>query len=405
MAAIFSGLFRKATDDGQVFDELEQELADQILQDIGVPPLDPHDDIELSDFSVEAELPEDDGLPAQLATGDAAKLAPYAQTRLASLSAFEEEFKASGEDLQRLSAAVANLAALHNATRAFVGGVYATIMRANEMEQANTALQSQNRGLLQQVEQIKRLRSQHESVTEAYKRRQSKLQQDADELRIALGQAQLELNEARSTNVILENERAELVNEHAAKSATAERVTRENELLRDKQLNLKLDLESLQQRHTDLERKHDELESIHRSESAQLSELRSAHVSAQKENLRLQKQNDALHARLAEAQDGTLALELEIAETSKRHASEVQNLHNELDVVRARLETAAKSQIAAAEITAELRQQLADAISENKVLRSKLGADRALPETPASAAKEDDSPVQLPGTSFLKAAE
>ena len=240
-------------------------------------PAEPAVDDELAD-ELEAALPdlEDEGeeeeqeqAPVEVAQqDDRERLTSHTQNRLAALASFERAYRESHEDLTRISSALASVVAMHNLSREFLGNCQADIVRANELEIANSDLSFENRQLSDRVEKLERLRSRYETLVEAMKRREVKLLQDIDVLRISLGQAKLETVEAR--NVIARNELAqsELHNSLAARTSQAERLLRDNEVLREKTANLSLELDSALKKQTEMRRRLDELAAAHAQQSA-----------------------------------------------------------------------------------------------------------------------------------------
>ena len=268
MSNMFSSLFRKDSALDKAFAEIEVEFSNMILAEIETPSLDAFDD--------GYDLDEADESPGSLVStvGYDHRLTSYTQSRLATLATFEEMHEAVRRDLESLAAAITKVSAAHHSTNGFISTVHNSIHRANELELANAALLAENRRLAQTADRVKRLRSQLETLTEGYKRRESKFSADAETMRVELGSSQLEANDMRGQLATLERERAELANEVAARSAAFERANREAELLREKQVNLTMDLETMKRRHNEVERKHDELSAIHSTEQSQLLELR-----------------------------------------------------------------------------------------------------------------------------------
>jgi chromosome segregation ATPase len=298
----------------------------------------------------------------------------HTQANLAALSTFEDEMRGAGSSLEAIGEALASVVAAQQSAIRFVGGVRTGINRANELESSLAAMAAENRRQAQQIEQAKSHQERLEAQEETNRRRLSLLVQDCDTLKIMLSAAQLEANEVREALAEAENERASLINELASKSAAAERVTRENEALRQRHVSQQINHAALEQLHAETERKLEEVASIRRAETAELSELRLKAEDSEKECRRIQKHAEVTEAKLEEAQNRIMALDADVEEIKSRHASTVQRMRSESEAQKARLETASRKQIAdAAEIEA-LRQQLADAVAAQRVLESQLAA-------------------------------
>lgn len=361
-------MFRKTpVKAGEDFPEMQEAMAGLI-------------DLELDAPSIEMEhpelaVPDASESPAQAGPRDATpRLTAYAQSRLAALNAFDELHRNASAELDQLGAALAGVNAAHHSTREFLSSLHTSVYRANEMEIAHDALLAENRKLSQQVEQVKRLRAQHESLIEAYKRREIKLTQDCDALKIDLGRVGLEASDTLSRLSTLEAERADLLNTIAVKSSTAERHARENEVLREKQINLSLDLENAQRRQTELERKFDELTAIRNAESAQLTELRAKLSASEKEGWRQQKQQDALQAQIEELQDRLQTAEAANDENTKRHEAEIRKFTSEVETLKARLEAAGKAHVETSDELGAVKQRLAEASADRKIAEDRLAA-------------------------------
>jgi chromosome segregation ATPase len=364
-----SDMFRKsAVKPGDEFPEMQEAMAGLIDLELDAPSLEMH-----HAEGVEPNANGDKGA-ASGPVETAFRLTAYAQSRLAALKAFDELHRNASVELDQLSAALTRVNAAHHSTREFLSSLHTSVYRANEIEIAHDALVAENRKLTQQVEQVKRLRAQHESLIEAYKRREAKLTQDCDALKVDLGRVGLEANDALSRAAALEAERADLLNTFAVKSSTAERHARENEILREKQINLSLDLEHAERRQTEMERKFDELTAIRNGESAQLAEARARLSASEKESYRQQKQHDALEAQLEEMQDRLQAAEAAADESAKHHETQVQKLKSEVETLKARLEAAGKAHVETSDELGAVKQRLADTAGEKKIAEDRLAA-------------------------------
>lgn len=361
-----SDMFRKTVEKpGEEFPEMQEAMAGLIDLEFDAPSIE-HPEVETGTAAED---------PASSGPGEAAlRLTAYAQSRLAALKAFDELHRNTSVELDQLSAALTRVNAAHHSTREFMSSLHTSVYRANEIEIAHDALLAENRKLSQQVEQVKRLRAQHESLIEAYKRRETKLTQDCDALKVDLGRVGLEANDALSRISALEAERADLLNTIAVKSSTAERHARENEILREKQINLALDLEHAERRQTEMERKFDELTAIRNSESAQLAEARSKLSASEKESYRQQKQRDALEAQLEEMHDRLQAGDAAADSSAKRHETETQKLRSEVETLKARLDAAGKANVETSDELGAVKQRLAETAGDKKIAEDRLAA-------------------------------
>ena len=331
------------------------------------------DELEAALPDLEDEVEEEEQAPVEVAQqDDRERLTSHTQNRLAALASFERAYRESHEDLTRISSALASVVAMHNLSREFLGNCQADIVRANELEIANSDLSFENRQLSDRVEKLERLRSRYETLVEAMKRREVKLLQDIDVLRISLGQAKLETVEAR--NVIARNELAqsELHNSLAARTSQAERLLRDNEVLREKTANLSLELDSALKKQTEMRRRLDELAAAHAQQSALHAEVSAKLASEEKDVARLQKHADVLEARLVETTEALRNLELESSEQERRYQTEIHALRSEVQTLSSRLHDMTAEQMEAANRAALLTSRIADLESEKRMAEQKL---------------------------------
>lgn len=384
-------LFKKHDASDKAMNSLESELELMISMDLAAPPIAPdgggmngHDVVAIPDRPA-AEAHDVDGHGGQDGAEDAAqRLTAYTQSRLAALSAFQELQLDAADDLKAVTAALARLGAATSQAREFISTTHASIHRANELEVGNAALLSENRRLQQQVEQIKRLRSQHETLAETYRRKEARHEEEINALKVDISSTRLELEEAQNALATVEAERANLLAELSSKSSLGERHAHENELLREKQVALSHEVEHAERRATEMERKVDELTAIKTAQSGQITDLRTRLAASEKEVFQLQKLLDTTSARLAEAQDGASTLEAALDDVRKRHSAETQRLKGEIETLKARAEVSAKAQMHASDEIGTLKQKLAMSESERhqteerlEVMRAELEEERA----------------------------
>lgn len=320
------------------------------------------------------------------------RLTAYSQSRLASLTAFETVHQAARMDMERVVSYLAKVTAAHHSTNTFLRTLHGSIHKSNELELQNAALLAENRRLAHNAERVLKLSGQVETLTEAYKRRETKMNDEEAALRANLGVLQIELNEARATVTAIESERAELINAIAGKTSVLDRITREAELTRERYLNLSMDLENAQRQQNEIERKYDELSAVHIAEHAQFMELRSKYNEMQKEIIRLQKSLDLTQSLLTEAKTEASKHEEDSERRDSRQTGEIQKLHSDLQSLRARMEVASRSQSNADNEIAALRQKVADLSVENKMAEDKvrsLSADLATERNVASSPRSE----------------
>lgn len=212
------------------------------------------------------------------------------------------------------------------------------ILRASELEQANQRLMIENRRLLERVEKQNHSRERLDDMFESAKRREARLIQDGDTLRLNISDLRLELIEARNANVAAEHARADMHMALAGKTADAERLSREIDVLREKMAGMATELDASQKRQSDLRAKCEELHTLYSAETSRFAELSGRTSSSDKEILRLQKQCDAAEAQLKETSLALQNAEHDIWERDRRHQSELQSLKTETEQLSARLQ-------------------------------------------------------------------
>ncbi|HEV7251794.1 MAG TPA: hypothetical protein VGN97_01645 [Mesorhizobium sp.] len=402
-------IFKRQGATDNAFEKLESSLSEMLLVEMA-PPLQPnHVEAEEADaaiaeaIEVSAEEPagETDGegtaeAQEEEAEQEAPRTTAYAQARLAEFAAFESLQHDSQAELELMSGALAKIKSAQHQTREFLNSVHSGIHRTNELEMSVAKLTSENRLLYRQAEHVNRLRSRHEALVGAYKNREAKLLDNAEGLRSALAAAKLEVVEAKGAIAALEAERRETMNALAAATSHAERTARENEVLREKHINLSADLEAVSRKRTEAERRVDEFAAMHTRDTAEIAELRAKLGSADAERQRLQKQNDALQARLTEMNETLVTLEREMEEQAQRHDLGLQGLRGERDTLAARLEVLSRAELEANARIGELTDGLNDATAERRILEERVASllrerDEALATRRDTAALEQEN--------------
>jgi hypothetical protein len=300
------------------------------------------------------------------------KQSSHTQAALGALCAFEEQMRGAKTDFDAIESAMSTIRGAHESFSRFLGGLRAAILRLNELEEANAGFATENRRLVHLLEQSKHQQSHYQTMNEASKRRIELLVMDYDEVKVGLGRAQMETIEASNALAEVETERAALIYELATKSASVDRLLRENELLRQKNVNEQISYAGLEQRNLDCERKLEEISTIRKAESAEMAELRLRFDNSEKECRRLQKQSEMAQIRLAETQERNMTLEADLEELTSRNASTIEGFRSESEILKAKLETASRRNVADADEIVTLKQQLGEALAATNVAEIQL---------------------------------
>lgn len=359
----FVGLFKHEHAVEKAGADHESGASDSALQELSSPPLQDE-----PDFGMELEeaLAEALAIPAEAPEDAVAehRITPHSQSRMAALSAFEELTQSTRQDLQALGLTLAKVTSTHQLMRGFLTGIHTDIHRANEMELSHSRLTAENRKLSHQLDEANKHLSAREASNEALENRVARLMHEAASLRGALSEARLEAGEAANSIANLEAERAELMTSLAGKSLGVEKLLRENEVMREKQVNLSMDLDNELKAHAESQRRLEELAASRSSDSARLAELLAKAASGEKELARMQKQQDALNATIGELNETILGLETELESRGNHHAAEIAGFETEIQSLNARLQENTKSAAQKAgqieTLTAELNEVRAD---------------------------------------------
>ncbi|MFI0845419.1 hypothetical protein [Mesorhizobium sp. IMUNJ 23232] len=361
----------------RAFVTLEDGMSN-VLNEEFLLPLDEADDAPRQDLvdSLEPVSEEQASLelPEQPVIEHGDRVTAHTQGRLAGYSAFEEARARTQDDLNRIGEALASILAAQHMSRDFVNDAFADIHRANDLENGNAAYAAENRRLLERVDKLERLRARYDQLVEVLKRREAKLLGEAETMRETIGGLRLDVVEARNTIVRCESLYGELQTAHAARTNEAERFMRESEMLREKNVGLSVELDLTQKKQAESRRRVEELSGMHASDSARLAEIMSRLVAEEADGTRLQKLNDALEAKLIEANENAARLVAELAERDKRFQSENQALRGEIQTLNARLQSAASEQRDAVSDVTTLRSRLNDMEADRQVLEKRLTA-------------------------------
>jgi chromosome segregation ATPase len=302
------------------------------------------------------------------------RLTAHTQSRLAALGSFDKLYHDTQARLQEIDAKLSEVTTSQQLTRRFFNVLQVDIHRANELELTNVSLAAEHKKLTEQFNDTAKKLQERDSLIESHKQRETHLAQDNETLRAALAAAKLQLVEAANLQTQNEVKLGEAVKALSARTVEAERSARENEVLREKQVNLSIELDKALKREAETQRKLEELTTIHANEAAQHSELLVSLSKSEKEALRLQMTLESAQMKQAEMAEAALIAESEREAETQRNLAEVHGLRSEIQSLQSKLDAAAtESNEAAAEI-ARLKAEFSDAIAEKQVVDEKLAA-------------------------------
>jgi chromosome segregation ATPase len=353
-------------------DELADELAEQFESEFNAEL-----SAEIEASAVPAEAP-----PAPEENSE--RLTSHTQNRLAGLAAVDEARNNIQQDLTQISTALSNIVASQNLSREFLDDCYADIRRANELEIMNANYAAENRRLGDRVDKLEKLRARYDQLIEV-------LKIEAEDLRESLSSAKLEAVEARNAIARAEFVQGELHTSLAAKSNEAERYMRENEMLREKNVNIALDLDKALQRQAETRRKYEDLVAVHTSESALVAKTSAKLASEEKEAARLQKLTDMLEARLVEANEHIAGFKREMDEREELYQSENHALKGEIQTLLSRLNAAAAEQAETVSELTALKTRLNELESEKQFAERKYAGLAAEVDSERKEAMRDGS--------------
>jgi chromosome segregation ATPase len=368
----FKGLMKRAANsDDRAFEKLEAALADAFDEclklDDQSPPENADENLAKNNDSAQPENGADRPETARLLTS-------HTQTRLAALSAVDGLFHDAQDYLEEINAKLSEIATSHHLTREFLNILHGDVLRANELELANAGLTSHQRVLSEQLHDAARKLREREGAVEFLQQHEAGLVQDREALRGALAAVRLELVEAANASAKREAEFGDIVKTLAAKTVEANRRSRENKMLREKQVSLSIDLDKAHKRETETRHRLDELSTIHASEAVRLSELLAALGKSEKEEMRLQKSFEMAQTKLSEMTEAARFMESDTQAELTRNHLEMDGLRSEIQHLQQRLELASNESSAAAAEMATLKAQLGDAVAEKQVADEKLSA-------------------------------
>jgi DNA repair exonuclease SbcCD ATPase subunit len=361
-------------------DELVDELAEQFDAELSA---------EFAAEAIPAEAIPAEAVPA--AEENSERLTSHTQNRLAGLAAVDEARNKIQQDLTQLSTALSNIVASQNLSREFLDDCYADIRRANELEIMNANYAAENRRLGDRVDKLEKLRARYDQLIEVLKRREGRLMIEAEDLRESLSSAKLEAVEAKNAIARAEFVQGELHTSLAAKSNEAERYMRENEMLREKNVNIALDLDKALQRQAETRRKFEDLAAVHASESALVAKTTAKLASEEKEAARLQKLSDMLEARLVEANEHIAGFKRDMDEREELYQSENHALKGEIQTLLSRLNAGVAEQAETVSELTALKTRLNELESEKQFAERKYAGLAAEVDSERKQAARDGS--------------
>ncbi|MCO5065154.1 MAG: hypothetical protein M9924_12170 [Rhizobiaceae bacterium] len=324
-------------------------------------------------------------------------LSIHAQARMSAFQAFDESHRTARDELFKIGQAFAAVIASHTHGRSFLDDCAADIARLSDLEISNSKLSAEKRRLEEQVDKLERLRERQEATIESHKVREQRIAQEFELLRTGLNDARLEAVETKSQLSSRESLRSEMQLQITAQTVDIERLNREVESLREKNVVLRLDLDVSQQKAAEYRRKLDETQNLLSSESARASDASTRLSIGEAELLRLQKQNDALEARLSETLATLHTAEQDIADRDRRYSTELQCMKSETAQLTARLQTAKADQAEKASQLSLLETRLNEAEAERRILEHKLSPVGHGPvHEPVEATKTPSLPAPQP---------
>jgi len=383
----FAGLIRGTNKAEVGFDDLQADMAEALEESLRIDEPAPAQDNaaasvfednltdQAQDMEARADLPAEISAPAEAQADEveiAHRLTAHTQNRLAALGSFHKLYGEAQEHLREINAKLTEVTTSHHLTRQFFTVLQTDIHRANEMELNNAELLAEQRRLSDTIQELNKRDQEREAAVEAMQQREASLVHDRDTLRADLATAKLDLVEAANTIARNDAELGDLVKTLSARTIEAERRSRENEVLREKQVSLSIDLDKALQREADVRRRLDETTAIHTTEMARNSELLGALGKSEKEVLRLQKALEGSHAKQGEMVDEARAMEAERQAEALRRLAELRGLRDENQNLQSHLEQASDNYNEATSEIGQLKAQLSDLIAEKLVADERL---------------------------------
>lgn len=383
----FMGLMKRGDKMDKAFEELQEEMAEALDESLfldeapvraeeAADASEAFDDDLISEEDLLADDEPAEDSPAEDSPESGRRLTTHTQNRLAALASFDELYRDAQQYLQDINAKLSEVTTSHHLTREFFNIIHSDIHRTNELEFTNATLVSENRKLVEQLHDAGRKQQERDNAVEMLQYREAGHLQDKEGLRAALSAAKLELVEATNTISRTESELGDLVKTLSTRTVEAERRLRENEVLREKHVNLSIDLDNALKREAEARRKLDEISTIHANEATRYSEMLATLAKSEKETMRLQKALEVSQAKQGEMNEAARNLEAERESEIQRTAAEIRGLKAEIQSLQSRIELASNEAIETANEVAKLKVQLSDAMAEKHVAEEKLSTLR-----------------------------
>jgi DNA repair exonuclease SbcCD ATPase subunit len=331
-------------------------------------------DLEFGDDADQVETKSIEEKATESGADSAVNLTSHTRNRLTALNTFEKIYGNADGYLHEINSKLVAIRTLHGSVGELINILHSEIHRANELELANATLLAEHRNVWEQLQDSNRKHQEREQTLERLQQRETMLVQDAEALRAALSTAKLELVEASNARSTHETQLGELTKTLSARTIEGERRARENEALREKNVNLSIELDKATKREAESRHKLEELSRSYANETARSSEVRATLSKNENEILRLQKALDHALSRQAEMQQSADVLEADRQAEVQRSAAEFRGLRSEIQSLQSRLEVALSENSAVVGEIAELRMQLRDLAAEKQVADERLSA-------------------------------
>lgn len=307
--------------------------------------------------------------------GEAARrLTSHTQSRLAALESFDKLYRDAQQHLQQIDEKLTEVTTSQQLTRRFFNILNADIHRANELELANVGLAAEHKKLVEQLAEMSRKQQEREGVIEGLRQRETTLVHDNETLRTHLAAARLELVEAANAAALNETKLGEALKALSARTVESDRSARENEVLREKQVTLNLELDKSMKREAEALRRIDEMSTIHARDAVLHQELSVSLGRSEKEVGRLQMALEAAQTRQAEMAEAALIAQADHESAAERSAAELRGVRSEMQSLQSRLDVAGTELGEAASEIARLKAQLSDTLAEKQVADERLAS-------------------------------
>lgn len=299
---------------------------------------------------------------------------PYTQGRLAALADIDEGLSDFQGKVDSIEDSLSQIGSIYAMARDFLDTAHADLRRANELENMNVDLQDEVRRITGRAEQAETRAAQLEGAAEAQNKREAGLREDIEKLRAQLLQSKSSLAEAERTLTRAENERFDFEKKIGIAASMTEKLQRDNDAMREKQVNLGFEAEKFQKQAVEYRRRFDELSAIHESESQRLADTIARNGELENETIRLNREKELASAKLGEAEQVIRGMETDRLDEENRHIAEVHALEEEIKMLTSRLEVYSSELSEKDTENAELRSQLSATRGDKNVAEQKFHA-------------------------------